>query len=304
MILNDEILGKNPASWGKFLLGVLGLPVLFIFVLIPVISILLFALGVIDPNSPEGFSREDASDPIFLLITFMSIGLFHIVLYFFMRWAYGRSYPSLLNPLKRGWKWQVIWGAIYAVALFLTMEIAGLIMGMGAGTMPIERVWQPGLWLAWFLPMAFVVLLQTSAEEAFFRGFIQQYLARLVPSRWIYIGVPSLIWALLHFWNFESTWIAIGVMTSILALVFVFGDWADKTGSLYGPMTVHFINNFYLVMFYGNSLEPSDLNIFQADLSGVSEEVLGVGTMISSVLIVVVYFFVRKRLLAGPPQHG
>lgn len=130
----------------------------------------------------------------------------------------------------------------FLVTLLVTAPLYGLLIGAGAWIEPPV----PNLpWETWLrlLPAALVLLLvQISAEELIFRGYLQQQLAARFAARWVWMGIPSVIFGLLH-WNPEagaSAWL-------IVATTFVFGlvlaDLTARTGSLGAALGLHFVNN-------------------------------------------------------------
>jgi membrane protease YdiL (CAAX protease family) len=100
----------------------------------------------------------------------------------------------------------------------------------------------PGLW-AMLLPLGLAgILIQTSAEELLFRGYLQQQLAARFRSPLVWMGVPSAIFAVAHFDPSMGTnaWL-------IVAWAALFGvlmaDLTARAGSI-GPATaIHFTNN-------------------------------------------------------------
>lgn len=299
MILSDNILGRNPGSWLKFLAGVILVPVIFLVIVVSIGAMLtaLYIHELISFDSPLlNFVDELDGSPASIAASFIMIGLVHLVLWPFLWIAYRRKYLTLVNPLGKPWKSDVTLGLIYILVLLIGTEIFFLPFGYDASQ--IRYIWQPSIWLMWFLPMAVIVFVQISAEELFFRGFIQQYLARLVPKRWVYITIPSVVWAMLHYGNIEGRFSSIMIVVVIGAMGIVFADWADITGSLWGPLTVHFGNNFFLIMVYGNTMEPSDLNIIQYNMDAYSDAKIGSYMMIGTVMTLLIYLPVRKRIMA------
>ncbi len=296
MILSDDILGTRPDSWSKFLTGVFVLPALLL-VLNTLIYAGIYAL-YIDVDLPPFLDRAieaigDEGTPLGTTYFFMTIGIFHLLQAPFIWKAYGRRYISLINPLGQDVTNQIAWAVGFTFIYFVVSEILSRILG---GALVVEYQWQPKLWAIWFLPMILVVLLQTSAEEIYVRGFLQQYLARLVPKRWVYIGVPSMLWGLMHFQNFSGIWMPVSFVFAVFITGLVYADWADRSGTIIGPMVSHFCNNYFLTCIYGSSLEPSDLLIWQVDADGLSDEQLAILTLASAMIMALIYLVLRQRI--------
>ncbi len=97
-------------------------------------------------------------------------------------------------------------------------------------------------WARWIPAALALVLLQVTAEEMLFRGYLQQQLAARFHARWVWMGLPAAIFAALH-WN-PSTG---NVVWLVLLTTFVFGliaaDLTERTGSLGAAIGFHFVNN-------------------------------------------------------------
>jgi len=107
---------------------------------------------------------------------------------------------------------------------------------------------QPGIWLR-LLPVALTgLLVQTLAEELIFRGYLQQQLAARFKSPIIWMLVPSLLFASLHFdpsMSGENTWLIVAT-TGMFGLVA--SDLTRVTGSLGAAWGFHFANNFLTIL--------------------------------------------------------
>jgi membrane protease YdiL (CAAX protease family) len=105
-----------------------------------------------------------------------------------------------------------------------------------------------GTWAAFLLPALVALFLQVFAEELIFRGYLQSQLAARFASPVIWLAVPSVAFALLHFdaANYGgNAWI---VVLWAAAFGIVAGDLTARFGTL-GPATaLHFINNFSAIL--------------------------------------------------------
>lgn len=100
-----------------------------------------------------------------------------------------------------------------------------------------------GAWLM-VLPIAvFSVFIQASAEEILFRGYLQQQLAARFCSPWIWMVVPSVLFAFAHFdpqTAGTNVWLVViwaGLFGAAMA------DLTARAGNLGPAIAVHFINN-------------------------------------------------------------
>lgn len=102
------------------------------------------------------------------------------------------------------------------------------------------------------LPFAAVAtLIQTGTEELFYRGYLQQQLAALSSRRIVWMGLPSLLFALSHGWNTPGSLDA----AVYIVWTFLFGlacaDLTARTGSLIPAWALHFANNMIAFCLYG-----------------------------------------------------
>ncbi len=125
-------------------------------------------------------------------------------------------------------------------------------------------------WLKW-MPLALpMLLLQTSAEEIFFRGYLLQQLAARFSSRWIWMVLPSVLFGLGHYDSAElgdNAWLAVAD-TAIIGIVAA--DMTARTGTLGPAMAFHFINNFFAMFLMSVEGSMSGLALYAApfDLGG------------------------------------
>ena len=105
-----------------------------------------------------------------------------------------------------------------------------------------------GRWLL-LLPLGLVgLILQTSAEEMVFRGYIQSQLAARFAHPAVWLALPSALFALLHYdpaMHGQNTWIVVG-------WAFAFGlaaaDLTARAGTLGPAIALHFVNNFGAIL--------------------------------------------------------
>lgn len=130
----------------------------------------------------------------------------------------------------------------FVLTVLVSVPFYAALMGAGAWLEPAVPNLEWQTWLR-FLPAALALLLvQISAEELIFRGYLQQQLAARFAARWIWMGLPSLLFCALH-WNpaaGPSAWLIL-LTTFVFALVLA--DLTERTGSLGAALGLHFVNN-------------------------------------------------------------
>lgn len=131
-------------------------------------------------------------------------------------------------------------GFILTVAVSAPLYAA--LMGAGAWIEPAIPNLPLTTWLK-LLPAALALLLvQIAAEELIFRGYLQQQLAARFAARWIWMGLPSLLFCVLH-WNPEAGPAAWLILLTTFVFALVLADLTERTGSLGAALGLHFVNN-------------------------------------------------------------
>ena len=160
-------------------------------------------------------------------------------------------------------------------AVFKTVLIAAVVLELmppwpGAGF--FAEVRPIGGWLA-LLPIALLVLLiQVSAEELFFRGFLQRQLALRSHSPLIWMILPSAIFGALHYFNAQGP--AEGVLWAFFAtlLGIVSADLTARHGTLGPAIGLHLVNNIIAILIFGmQDGDNSGLALFLTSYSDPSQ---------------------------------
>ncbi|MEO0939444.1 MAG: type II CAAX endopeptidase family protein [Pseudomonadota bacterium] len=195
---------------------------------------------------------DTAGTPGAMLLLLFSFGCLSAAVIAVTLVLHGRSLWTLVGAPSLWWRSFVI-ALIAAVALTVVVIILPP-YGYGEEMAPGLPL---GTWLA-LLPLSLAaVFIQTSAEELLFRGYLQQQLAARFASPLVWIGVPSVLFALGHYLPEQAGENA--VMIAVWAGLFglMAADLTARTGSLGPAMAVHFFNNV-LAMLY--AAVPDDLN--------------------------------------------
>ncbi len=200
-----------------------------------------------------------------LFFVFLGVGTIHLVLAPLMKFYWGEPYRGLLGRRDVSLHRQFMGAQIFLLAFFLLSEPLFLWLNWDR----IDFHWQSnwGEWGLWLLPMIIAIGLQTTGEEMFFRGFLQGKLRAMSVARGHAIIWPALLWALIHQAQFDAVALKCAVVVQIFVLGLILGDWFDRTGSLAGPILVHFLMNLFAALIYGNTLRFSRYDILQADFS-------------------------------------
>jgi membrane protease YdiL (CAAX protease family) len=179
-----------------------------------------------------------------------------------VRLLHGRRLRSVLGPLPLIW---TDFRRVSAMMIVLLVVLAVLPpWDMGA---PHASNLAIGLW-ALLLPLSLVgVLVQVSAEEIVFRGYIQQQLAARFKSPWVWMILPSALFAAGHYLPQEAGENAL--LIAIWAGVFgvLMADLTARSGSLGPAIAVHMWNNVSALLIVGLPDNLGGLALFHAPFS-------------------------------------
>ena len=153
-----------------------------------------------------------------------------------LRLLHGRPTSTLLGRAPRVLR-------DFTVAAAVVGAFYAATVGLWSLAFDAEPGLPPRTWLA-LLPLTLLgILLQTGAEELVFRGYLTQQLAARFRSRIVWMGVPAILFGLVHY---------APAMSGSNALILVFGatlfgllaaDLTAATGSIGAAWGFHFANN-------------------------------------------------------------
>jgi len=163
-----------------------------------------------------------------------------------------RSVLSLIGPLQ------------VALPQFVTVTRMVFLVGVVIFLLPPWGMDDPyisnmaiGKWVM-LLPLSLLgVLIQVSAEEIVFRGYVQQQLAARFRSPWIWMVLPSVIFALGHYLPDQAGENALIIAAWAGIFGILMADLTARAGSLGPAIAVHFCNNVVAILI--TSL-PDDLS--------------------------------------------
>ena len=178
------------------------------------------------------------------LAQFGIFGLSAVVFIKALRHYHQRGFWSLIGPYRMAW--DHLRGVAISVGVLLIL--VQVILPWGQWGPPSQVYSLPG-WVL-MLPVAVVaILVQVITEEMVFRGYLQQQLACLSASRWLWMGLPSIVFGALHFWNGNSgpEGFVYAVWAGLLGLACA--DLTARTGTLGAAIGLHLATNFCATMF-------------------------------------------------------
>ncbi|MCR9147364.1 MAG: CPBP family intramembrane metalloprotease [Rhodobacteraceae bacterium] len=186
---------------------------------------------------------EDGGTTIGVLGNLFVFGFVILALNVALRWAHGRGILSLLGPAKLA-TLQFRRVAAYLVGLHVAIS---LLVPAGDMLTPQANL-DLALWLS-LLPIALCALLiQTSAEELVFRGYLQSQLAAQFRTPLVWMLVPAIIFALLHYTPEMNGNSATVIVLWTMAFGLVAADITARAGTLGPAIALHFMNNFAAIL--------------------------------------------------------
>ncbi len=210
----------------------------------------------------EMMAATGPTGTLLLLATFigMAIGPMVAVVAF-----HDRSIGSLFGPVSRTLRHfaiaMAICAVIYAASFLLPNDL------------PIDENLTRTLWLS-FLPLALVgVFLQTGAEEILFRGYLQSQLAARFRSPLIWMVLPSVLFAVLHYDPGSAGSNAIYVVLAAGLFGLLAADLTARTGSIGAAWGFHFANNVVAILVVSLEGPLSGLARYTAQISAADEAI-------------------------------
>jgi membrane protease YdiL (CAAX protease family) len=282
--MTDAAQPMNPGLKGALLLAVA--------VTIAVLIVWLGPLGLGDLSTRPWIAALDPAliDAAFNLIIFIA---FMAVALLALRRS-GRSlpagvYPGLAFPVGLG---------IGLLGVALALALSGLAGAVHSGAGGALRM------MAW-LGGTVVMLFQASAEEIYFRGWLQTGLQQAW-GRWPGLLVAALAFALVHFISAVQNPLALPVL--VLAGIW-FGVLAMRSHGVLLPLAAHFGWNWGEAQVFGATPNPGIGNfgtLFDYDLSGSAlwgGGADGLDTSLST-MFVLTALIVASVLMPGPRSFG
>ena len=193
--------------------------------------------------SPEfGAEFQTASTPASALVSLFFFGVLILSVWLTLWLFHSRSLLSLLGPLRPGLRQ-------FRLSLLALVPIYAILMLLPApADFEVSLNMAFGLWLL-LLPLGLIgLLIQVAAEEFLFRGYLQSQLAARFSTPLIWIGVPSALFALLHYDTGlagDHAWMVVLWAGAFAAAA---ADLTARAGTLGPAIGLHLVNNFSAIL--------------------------------------------------------
>ncbi len=186
-----------------------------------------------------------------LLLQLFSFVLLTLSVVIVVRNRHGRGFFTLIGPPMTAMRdFRVVLPMM--VVLFVAIEVLP-----PWWRLPPTIEWRsPVLWGA-LLPLSLLALLiQTSAEEVFYRGYIQQQIAARFSRPIIWLVVPNILFALSHFDNGTTDQQSMQYVVWAFFFGLAASDLTGRTGNIGAAVAFHLANNAYAFLLFGTQGGP------------------------------------------------
>lgn len=191
---------------------------------------------------------------VFLLFSF---GVLTLGVGVALKVAHARGLGEVLG------NWQLCRQQFWAVLTILVLlNVVVLVLPPWDLGAPLVRNVQTGPWLI-MLPFALLaIMVQVSAEEILFRGYLQQQLAARFRSPLVWLLVPSILFGWGHYMPEEAGENAQLIVLWSLAFGVLMADLTARAGTLGPAIAVHFMNNVVAILFISMPDSLSGLSLY------------------------------------------
>ena len=200
------------------------------------------------------------------------------------------------NPLTLLGHWPLMlrqFGATLAV--LIAIAIAIIVLPPWGFADPLVPGLSPVTWIL-LLPVSLVaVLVQTSAEEILFRGYIQQQLAARFRSPLVWMVAPAAIFGLLHYRPDAGAngWL---IMAWAAGFALAAADLTARAGTLGPAIALHFVTNASALLILSAEGTLSGLALFRLQIDMADPVALRPYLMIDAMLILIGWLAARLAI--------
>jgi membrane protease YdiL (CAAX protease family) len=203
-----------------------------------------FQAMVLNPNLDHVF-RDDlanAGTPLAVIVLLFLFIFMIAALWVSLRIVHNRALMGLFGPKA------LAWSQFRKVMLAVLTLYAVLALLPVPEDLQMSRKMPFAVWLGWLAPALVALAIQVTAEEVVFRGYLQSQLAARFRSPIVWMGVPSILFALLHYGNSSDS--SVGWLIVLWAGLFglAAADLTARSGTLGPAIALHFMNNFSAIL--------------------------------------------------------
>lgn len=240
-----------------------------------------------------------------LLVSLASFIPFFIATPLIVRWLHRRPALTVVTPFRRlNVRLMVVGAAAWSVTM-IGLTVVGLALGGGD---TIRWNFQPEVFFPALAIAVTILLVQTTAEELFFRGYLLQWFSKATRNTWVLAAASGLLFGLPHLANPEvAAASGFGYLVALLtyfATGFALAVVSIRSGTIELAIGAHFINNFFNVVFL--TVENSALGAPSLWVDSASDiNTAAIGSVLSAVIFIALTWRVRGvgvvRPIPEPP---
>ncbi|WP_306112910.1 MULTISPECIES: CPBP family intramembrane glutamic endopeptidase [unclassified Roseovarius] len=228
----------RPTAGLQFLIAGIVLTILIYYSINYLVWMVIFAMLTSDQSMAVITTIDQSRTPGSVIINLSVFALLSVSLAISVRALHQRGLMSLIGPLP----WAIMQFRRVLVGLVLLLAVT-MFLPMPNEITPLPNL-PFGKWVM-FLPLTIIALLiQTSAEELAFRGYIQSQLAARFPNPVIWLMVPSVVFGLVHYDPSLPAQNALIVILWATLFGMAAADLTARSGTLGPAIALHFVNNF------------------------------------------------------------
>ena len=230
---------RRPALW-RLGLGVLLVAAIWLGAVVALFAGARVVVGA--EGYPAWLARiEGGADPGAVLATLATFAGPLAGVLLAARLLHGRGAGTILGPARRAAR-----DLARAVAVVAVVYAAAFALW----AVPFDSApnLAPGAWAAWLGPALLALAVQTGAEEAMFRGYLQGQLAARFASPLAWAVLPSLLFGAIHWDPTLPPGRAAGVVGSAALFGLIAADLTARTGTLGAAWGLHLANNAFALL--------------------------------------------------------
>lgn len=193
---------------------------------------------------------------------------------------FGPARPVLRNFALTALILAPIYAAIFAFAFTLEPPVPNLLLADWLRLLPLA------------LPL---LLLQVTAEELVFRGYLPQQLAARFSLKWVWRLLPALLFALLH-WNPAAGANAPLILVATFVFAFAAMDLTERTGNLGAAIGLHFMNNFSALLLIAVQDTITGLALFTTPFAANDTGSLPMLIIVDIAALLIIWTLLRRLL--------
>ena len=277
-----------PQFW-RFLAGFVLASVAYVFLARMYFRLLYACFPRIAPVSDSGV--VEGNTPLDMYALLLSFAFMTLGAAISARLLHHRGLGTLLGPahllLRDFRRVSLVVLAVGAVILLLPPWDMG---GELVPNMPI------GKWILLLAPSLLFVLIQVSAEEVVFRGYVQQQLAARFRHPLVWMVLPSVLFASGHYLPDVAGDNALLIVVWAGVFGILMADLTARSGSLGPAIAVHFWNNVSAMLIVSLPDEMSGLALYLSPFSMADTEALREWMFVDFAMMFVLWLAARLAI--------